>query len=133
METKGITGRDQRGSMMVELCAVCILMALFFLFMGEMALYIRDVIHVQQVAREGAREASLISSSPRFSNPEAMGRDRAEDCMKQYFGSGYGGHVEVTCAQGSFVCDVEFRHRVFCMPGASKLIQSRAVYPDFSE
>lgn len=124
---------NQKGSLMVEMCAVCICLITFFLFMGEMVLYIRDCIHVEQAAREGAREACLISSSPRFNEPLAMGRAKAEDCMVQYYGRGYGGNVNVTDTNGSFICEVQFQHQVFCMPAISKTVHGTAIYPNFEQ
>lgn len=123
--------KNERGSLIVELCMVCTILIIFFMFMAETALYIKDVIHIQQVAREGAREASIISSTPRFSNPVEAGQMAAADCMNTYFTND--GSVTISRVNGSFTCTAQYQHEVFCMNGITKTIEGTAIYPDFGQ
>jgi len=135
----GLRSRDEKGSVLVELVAACLVLMVFFFACVEVAWVVRDHVYLQRVARDAAREAVLAGS---LDAGYAKGFDRA----KAYFGR-YAGDVKISLERydsgqsHSAVCVVTYPHKFFgwfsknALGGKGVMLSARAVFGwwDFPE
>jgi Flp pilus assembly protein TadG len=128
--------KSERGQALVELAFCLIILILFFYAFFETVYLIRDVVYVNRIAREGAREATLTGSL-------GAGKAKAEDCTLQYFSSINGTVIilDTSSSSGSIdnvICTVSHEHRPFeklTEKGIGRVVNlnAEAVYPWWDE
>lgn len=103
--------RSNKGTIMVELVASCLILVVFFCAVSDVFCLIRDQIYIQRVVRDGAREAAILGDT-------SMGKEKARDRAMQYFGSKDSlRHLEIQeKTEGNItfvVCQAEYPHRFY--------------------
>lgn len=126
--------KSQKGSILVELVFVCILLSMFALGTIEVINIIRADIYIKKIAREGAREAAITSSTE-------AGKRMAEDAAGQYFVSSKPAIAiytnQVAGKTANVVCNVSYNHKHFYFLNNNGLggmeLDAKAVYPWWDE
>jgi len=101
----------QRGSVLVELAAACMLLLAFFFASIETMFLVRDSIYLHRLVRDAAREAAITGSV-------TAGEQKARDLAAMYFGRN-GSRVRVEfflyaeSQKRSVTCVATYPHRVF--------------------
>lgn len=104
--------RSEKGTVLIELVASCLVLTVFFFACAETWFLVRDKLYLQRIAREGAREAVIVGGD------EGTGRDKAEDDARQFFGS-RASKVNISMDRydsyrfHSVTCSVSYPHPVF--------------------
>lgn len=121
--------KSQRGSILIELVFVCILLMTFVLGTIEVINIFRANIYIQKIAREGAREAAIT-------NDIEAGKRMATDIAQQYFSSkpSITLHTnQVTGETANVVCNVSHNYKCFFFLNQNGLggmnLNAKAVYP----
>lgn len=101
----------QKGSILVELAAACVLLMAFFFASIETVFLIRDSMYLHRLARDAAREAVITGSI-------AAGERKGRDLANMYFGQkGSKVHLEFRRYSGygtqSVTCVASYPHQVF--------------------
>jgi len=120
--------KSQNGTVMIETVLSCLLLIVFFFGFIELFHVIQSDIYVQRIAREGAREASLTGDT-------AIGRAKAEELVRQYFGTANAARIDMEVTQDSAViCTATYKYKPFKMLSQNGykrevILNGQAVFP----
>jgi Flp pilus assembly protein TadG len=128
--------KSQKGSILVELVVISMLLVMFVLGTIEVFNIVRADIYLHKIVREGAREAALTGST-------GAGEAMADDVAKQYFVSSnvvippiyHGYSAEGDTA--NVVCEASYFYKHFSFlnkkgVGVTEL-NAKAIYPWWDE
>lgn len=126
--------KSQRGSILVELVFVCMLLVIFMLGTIEVINLIRADIYLEKIAREGAREAAITNSI-------LIGKLMAEDNAGQYFASSQpviALYTNDTAGKtANVVCDVSYHYKYLYFLNKNGIggteLNAKAIYPWWDE
>ncbi len=121
--------RSEKGTVLIELVASCLVLMVFFFACAETWFLVRDKLYLQRIARDGAREAVIVGGSI------GAGRDKAEDDARQFFGS-RASKVNIDMDRHdsyrfhSVTCSVSYPHPVFgnLVSGGEVNLNARATF-----
>jgi Flp pilus assembly protein TadG len=117
--------RTERGSVLVEMVAACLLLTIFFFICAGTWFLVQDKLSLERVARDGAREAVIVGDIDK-------GRQKAEDRAEQFFGKRAGDvdiHFE-SIDDGTFharTCVATYPHKLFGF-GTEVTLRAEATY-----
>lgn len=131
------TLKSQKGSILVELVMVCMVLCTITLGMCDIFNLIRADIYLHKVVREGAREAAITESV-------GSGKNMADDVANQYFRSHkpevpepYHSNYDSEGKPTNVVCEAFYNYKHFSFLGKGGIggteLNARAIYPWWDE
>lgn len=125
--------KSEKGSILIETVAVCLVLVIIFVSCIEIFSLITTDIYMYKVAREGGREAALTNSA-------STGKAKAVDVANQYL-PGRNPDIKVYTAVDStkshVICEVSIDHRFLPFLNSGGIggtsLNAKAVYPWWDE
>lgn len=122
--------RSEKGSIMLETVAICMVLVICLMGFLEIFTIITTSLHIQKVAREGAREAA-ITADKETGKRKAL--DVAEQCLKTekpqidlYTSTLNGQEANVTC---SVTVDYKYLKHITPKGVGGSTLHAEAIYP----